>query len=160
MTYLENYIQFIKTFLINSCYIEYNKEVYKNSYNNTHTENVVTFKYDKDIWDTVFCKVDDLLMYYLSFISGSESICYSQNKLSSVYNQFTFQEYVDSMVNFQEIGYREYQKFIRSMQNSNFKKNIFNKYQVNSNIKTLKNHIIYIIHLYLSKRHNYFSIFS
>jgi len=162
MSQSAEYIHFIKTFLINSCYIHYCNEINKltDPVNDVLGSNLLYYKNDKTIWDTVFSTTNtkDLLKYYIQLSDNMEK--YDQNRLSNVYQQTSFQEYIDSMVNFQEIGYREYQKFIRSMQDIKFKNNMFNKYQKNSDMKIVKNHIVYIIQLHLSKKLNFIGIFS
>lgn len=122
--------------------------------------NLLYYKNHKFVWDNVFSTINtnNLLKYYIYLSNKMEK--YDQNRLSNVYEQITFQEYVDSMVNFNEIGYREHQKFVRSMQDVKFKNNMFNKYQKNSDLKTVKNHIVYIITLHLSKRSNFIGIYS
>jgi len=130
--------------------MEYSKQVFDNG-NENYRANLLEFINDKFTWDTVFYKVHDLLNYYLQ-INTNNVLSYPQNRSSTIYEQFTFQQYIDEKVNFQTIGYREYQKFTKSMQDPFFKTNMFDKYQQDNNIKTLKNHLVYVINLYLTKQ--------
>jgi hypothetical protein len=81
----------------------------------------------------------------------TDSLRYSQNELSTIYEQLTFQEYINNTMNLHTYGYSEYKKFTNSMQDNKFKANLFLKYEIDSSKKTIKNHIVYIIQLYLVK---------
>ena len=127
MSHSTEFIHFIKTFLINSCYIHYCKEISNltdPSIDEFNT-NLLHYKNEKYLWDNIFysTNINNLLTYYLNLTNNIDKL--DQNRLSNIYQQNSFQEYIDSMVNFQQIGYREYQKFTRSMQDINFKNNIF-----------------------------------
>jgi hypothetical protein len=130
--------------------MEYSKQVFDTG-NENYKHNLLEFINDKFIWDTVFYKAHDLLNYYLQ-INAIDELSYPQNRSSTVYEQFTFQQFIDEKVNFQIIGYREYQKFMKSMQDPIFKAKMFDKYQQDNNTKTLKNHLVYVINLYLTKQ--------
>jgi hypothetical protein len=67
---------------------------------------------------------------------------------------------VDELVNIQKVGYREYQNFIKSMNDYKFKSNLIDKYRVELEIRNLKNYIIYVIQLQLSKEVNYSEYFT
>jgi hypothetical protein len=88
---------------------------------------------------------------HLDILELQNKVTYTQNRLTSNYEQLTFQAFIDNQVNFQTIGYREYQNFIKSMQEPSFKKKMVDKYRLDTELRTLKNHIIYVIHLHLAK---------
>jgi len=122
---------------------------------------VLNFKNDKQLWNRVFQKHNSLFLYYLHLTTDYLSILPKQNRViytptqtSNTYDQITFQEFVDEKVNMQKIGYREYQNFIRSMNDYNFKKKLIEKYRNDTEMITLKNYIIYVIQLHLSKEIN------
>ena len=160
MSYSNDFIRFIKSTLINSCYMEYCKNVYTvaDIESQNYKYNLLDYKNEKYIWDNVFNHVNDLLIYYLhlsvdhlDILELQEKVTYTQNRLTSNYEQITFQAFIDNQVNFQTVGYREYQNFIKSMQDPRFKKKMVDKYRMDTELRTLKNHIIYVIHLHLAK---------
>jgi hypothetical protein len=147
--------------LINKCYIEYCKNVYSSV--NIESQNyrfyLLEYKNKKQIWDTVFNSVTDLLTYYLhlsvnhvGILNIQDRVNYTQNRLSNNYEQISFQMFVDNQISFQNIGYTEYQNFVKSMKNPLFKKKMVDKYKTFTEITTLKNHIIYIVHLHLTNK--------
>ena len=169
MSYSTEFIQFIKTYLVNSVYVEYCKEVYSRGdiESQNFKSDLLDYKNELYIWDTVFNRVNDLLTYYLHLsvdhmdvLNLQNKVTYIQNRLSGNYEQVTFQTFIDEQINFQKIGYREYQNFVKSMQDPEFKKKMVLKYNTHSHIRTLKNHIIYVIHLHLSKQTDYATIFT
>jgi hypothetical protein len=161
--YSQEYVMFIRSKLISSCYLTFCKEVY-NCTNNTnciYAYETLNFKNDKQIWDRVFQKENSLFLYYLhlstdylSVLPRQRHILYLPCQTSNTYEQVTFQEYVDKRLNLQSIGYREYQKFIKSMNDYNFKKKLIEKYRIENEIINLKNYVIYVIQLLLSKETN------
>jgi len=173
MSYSQEYIHFIKTFLVNACYMEYCKEVYNkidiipDYERQTYKYNLLDYKNEKYIWDNVFNKLGDMFMYYLHLSVDHTSILnlhkkenYSQNRLSTIYEQVTFQDFIDEHVNFQKIGYREYQNFVKSMKMPDFKNKMIEKYYTDSAVRTLKNHLVYIVNLHISKQINIDTMFS
>ena len=160
MTYSNDFIRFIKSTLINSCYMEYCKNVYTvaDIESQNYKYNFLDYKNEKYIWDNVFNNVNDLLIYYLylsvdhlDILNIKNKVTYGQNRLSTIYEQVTFQSFIDDQINFQKVGYREYQNFIKSMKEPSFKNKMVDKYRMDTEIRTLKNHIIYVIHLHLAK---------
>jgi len=140
--------------------MEYCKNVYTvaDIESQNYKYNLLDYKNEKYIWDNVFNNVNDLLIYYLhlsvdhlDILELQNKVTYTQNRLTSNYEQLTFQAFIDNQVNFQTIGYREYQNFIKSMQEPSFKKKMVDKYRLDTELRTLKNHIIYVIHLHLAK---------
>jgi hypothetical protein len=166
--YSPEYIQFIRACLINACYLDYCKEVYNNvKVNNIYAYELLIYRNDKTIWDKVFQKNKDVFLYYLelttdhlSILPKQPHISYSPTQTSNTYEQITFQEFVDERVNLQKVGYREYQTFTRSMTDPNFKKNLIDKYKNDSEIISLKNYLIYVIQMILSKYINNSEFFT
>jgi hypothetical protein len=129
-----------------------------------YKEAIITSKNNKPIWDEVFTgKINNILLYYLHLSADPTNILsdpsilsritYSQNRLSQTYNPYTsFQEFIDSQVSFQKIGASEYQKFTVSMQtDDSFKQKMIDKYNMDTELKTLKNHLIYVVQLYVRR---------
>jgi hypothetical protein len=71
-----------------------------------------------------------------------------------VYKQETFQEYIDRTININTIGTYDYQQFIKNMNSTPFYNNMVTKYNNTQSIKTVKNQLIYIVKLYLTKSSN------
>jgi len=166
--YSPEHIQFIRACLINTCYLDYCKEVYTIvKFNCIYAYELLFYKNDKTIWDKVFQKNKDMFLYYLelttdhlSILPKQPRIAYSPTQTSNTYEQITFQEFVDERVNLQKVGYREYQTFIRSMTDSNFKKNLIDKYRNDTEITSLKNYLIYVIQMIISKYINKSEFFT
>lgn len=171
--YDSEFVHFIKTVLINSCYVEYCRQI--NIYFNTgigdetpeYRYALINYKNEKRFWDAVFGKVHDLFMYYLhlstdfqNVLINQPKITYEQSQLTSTYPQLSFQDYIDDSVNFLKVGYREYVNFTKSMQDTKFKVKMVDRYKIDAENRILKNHLIYIIHLQLAKNlgnSNYFT---
>jgi hypothetical protein len=176
--YSFDYLHFVKTFLVNACYIKFCKEIYVCTNTNTYAktnasasanasantstnqseykELLVSSKNDQQIWDKVFTDdTHDLLLYYLylstdptRLLASPYLITYSQNRVAQVYKHYpSFQDFIDSNISFQKIGASEYQKFTVSMQDSSFKNKMIDKYTFDSELKTLKNHLMYVVQL-------------
>jgi hypothetical protein len=171
--YDSEFVHFIKTVLINSCYDEYCRQI--NNCLKTgikygtleFRDALINYKNEKRFWDVVFGKVHDLFMYYLHLSTNYQNILvdqpkitYKQSKLVSTYSQMSFQDYIDDSVNFLKVGYREYVNFTKSMQDTKFKAKMVERYNVDTEIRILKNHLIYVIQLRLAKNvgnSNYFT---
>jgi hypothetical protein len=70
---------------------------------------------------------------------------------STVFPQKTFQEFIDKSINIKTIGTDEYQRFIVSMQNTEFKNNMIEKYNKYELESVIKNNLIYLVELYNKK---------
>jgi hypothetical protein len=161
MSYPQDFIRFIKSILINACYVGYCKQVYAAAdiESQNYKYKLLDYKNEKYIWDNVFSSVNDLLVYYmhlsvdhLDILNLQNKVTYTQNRLSSNYEHVTFQTFIDNQINFQTVGYREYQSFIKSMKDPAFKNKMVERYRTYMETRTLKNHIIYVIGLHLSKQ--------
>ena len=162
--YTPEYVHFIKTILVNNCYMEYCNQVYEklclldniqHDYKTMLESNVA----NKDIWEKVFNKNHDLVQYYLHLTTNFQNILneantkktiYNQRQLSDVYKQKTFQEYIDKVLDSETEYKSEYQKFTNSMKSKNFKDRMVEIYQTESEKNTLKNHLVYIVKLHIS----------
>lgn len=161
MSYSQDFIQFIKSTLVNACYTGYCKYVYSvaDIESQNYKLNLLENKNEKYIWDNIFNNVNDLLIYYmhlsvdhLDILNIQHKVTYTQNRLSTIYEQFTFQSFIDDQINFQKVGYREYQSFIKSMKDPSFKNKMVDKYRTYMEFRTLKNHIVYVIGLHLARQ--------
>ena len=167
---LTDYDKFIRNFLVSHCYMEYcklcvcyqqKKDVYVSLScrgEDTSTSDIITKQeyigdiHDKVIWNTVFRKLEPVLFYYLDrllLFSHFDSMSFTH--MIQVYEEQTFQDFVDSKMNMQCCGTHEYQKFIQNMKDENFKKNMYNKFENEMALRRLKNHLVYIILVYLKK---------
>jgi hypothetical protein len=164
ITYSEEFVRFIKNVLVNSCYTEYYRQINQQVYKGQRQEDrryknaLIDNKNDKIIWDNVFYKYRDLFTYYLHLSTDYKNILiyqpkiiYEQIHLSSAYLQLTFQEYIDEQVNFQKVGYREYINFAKSMQEHEFKNKMVEKYRIDFETRNLKNHLVYVVQLLISR---------
>ena len=164
--YSTEYIHFIKTFIINTCYMEYCNQIYEKSclltaheIDNDYKTLLESNTTNKDIWEKVFNKNNDLIRYYLHLTTNFQNILnelnivqYNQTQLANVYVQKTFQEFIDKIEE-QKTQYNHTDnEFLISMKNKNFKDKIIDLYQKESYKNTLKNHLIYIIKLHISKQ--------
>lgn len=144
------YIQFIRSFLINACLMEYTKQVYEHAKDETsYSYSLLEHKDNKYIWDIIFNKHRDVFRYYQYL---SSDVSYQQNQMTTTYHQISFQDFIDERITFQMVGYREYQRFIKSMQDVSFKGKMVEKYRVDVQTRSLKNHIIYVVLLCIAKQ--------
>jgi len=162
--YTPEYVHFIKTILVNNCYMEYCNQVYEKSCLFTKDDYKTMLESNtsnKDIWEKVFNKNHDLVQYYLHLTTNfqnilnethTEKIIYNQTQLSDVYKQTSFQEYIDKVLDSETQYESECQKFTNSMKNKNFKDRMVEIYQTESQKNTLKNHLVYVIKLHISNQ--------
>jgi len=150
----EDYMYFIKRYLVTHCYSEYCRKIYSYPEEEVgYMTNLIKYKDDETVWNEIFQKQHIILKYYMKLLEQ-----YPENegklKQASVYLQETFQEFVDRQVNIKTIGPYDYQQFIRSMQDDGFRQKIFEKYEISDNERRVKNNIIYIVQLYLNEKTN------
>jgi hypothetical protein len=150
----EDYMYFIKRYLVTHCYSEYCRKIYSYPEEEVgYMTNLIKYKDDETVWNEIFQKQHIILKYYMKLLEH-----YPENegklKQASVYLQETFQEFVDRQVNIKTIGPYDYQQFIRSMQDEGFRQKIFEKYEISDNERRVKNNIIYIVQLYLNEKTN------
>lgn len=140
---------FLKNFLVNSCYMEFTKQVYEDEADQ-YKASILNKKDDKETWDKVFNKLHDPFHYLLITLSDEEKSALRQKKL--VYEQKTFQEFIDSQVDIKKIGVYDYQRFIKMMEDEGFKNNMVEKYDKEMIKYKLKNELIYLVQLHLCKQ--------
>jgi hypothetical protein len=164
--YSTEYIHFIKTFIINACYMEYCNEIYEKSclltaheIHNDYKTLLESNTTNKEIWEKIFNKNHDLIRYYLHLTTNFQNILnelnivqYNQTQLANVYVQKTFQEFIDVIEEQKKQYNNTDNKFMVSMKNKNFKDKIIELYQKESYKNTIKNHLIYIIKLHILKQ--------
>lgn len=164
--YSSDYIHFIKTFLINSCYMEYCNQIYERSclltaheIDHNYKTMLESYNNDIDIWERVFNKNYDLILYYLHLTTNYQNILnetpliyYNQTQLANVYKQTTFQEFIDKIEEQKNQYNHINNKFMNSMKNKNFKDKMVELYHSETRTNTLKNHLVYIIKLHISKQ--------
>jgi hypothetical protein len=146
--------------------MSYCKAIYNDTEDN-YKESLIDSINNKNVWDLIFNNYFELLTYYLhlsvdhlSVLGLKEKTTYTQNRLSTIYTSITFQEYIDGQVSLEKSGPADYQTFIRSMQSPLFKEKMVEKFNVENHMKTLKNHIIYVVKLYISKQINKSTTFT
>ena len=153
-TYNTEYVQFIKNFIVNSCYTRYNVLVNeKTTYENTHKQLLMEYKNDEDIWKTIM-KENHIPMKYLTFLFKKTEYDMPITNVN-VFKQQTFLEYIDSLYTKENCGDNHRQYYSQFWQSYNydynFKKKMIEKYHYAMYMNVIKNYIIYIIQLYLSK---------
>ena len=145
--YSPEYIHFIKTFIINACYMDYCNQIYEKSclltaheIDNDYKTLLESYNTNKEIWEKVFNKNHDLIHYYFHLTTNfqnilnneNEMVYYNQTQLANVYVQKTFQEFIDTIEE-QKSQYNDTtNKFMVSMKNKNFKDKIIELYQKES----------------------------
>jgi hypothetical protein len=150
----EDYMYFIKRYLVTYCYSEYCRKIYSYPEEEVgYTQTLIKYKDDETVWNEIFHKQQMIIKYYMKLLDH-----YPENqgnlKQTSVYLQETFQEYIDKQINIKSIGPYDYQQFIRSMQDDGFREKVFEKYEKGDNERKIKNNIIYIVQLYLNEKTN------
>jgi hypothetical protein len=164
--YSPEYIHFIKTFIINACYMDYCNQIYEKSclltaheIDNDYKTLLESNNTNKDIWEKVFNKNHDLIRYYFNLTTNFQNILsetpliyYNQTQLANVYKQTTFQEFIDKIEDEKKQYNHINNKFMNSMKNKNFKDKMVDLYHSETRENTLKNHLIYIIKLHISKQ--------
>jgi len=161
-TYSENYIHFIKTFLVNSCCMEYSKQIYRGMTKDIECDyesELITRVFDINIWDKVFEKLAPVLQYYVHLFTNYKGVLevtqqmppYSPQRLAKVYESVKFQDYIDEKINIRTIGASDYQEFMKNMEVPEFKEKMIHKYTVDSIHKMVKNHFIYVVNLHILK---------
>jgi hypothetical protein len=158
VNYSTEYILFMKNYLIKSCYTAYNATEHISYYENEQTNEM--------IWEQIFSQMSVLLTYYLhlstnhqSLLPNHTNIVYSPSQLSTMYQYLSFQQFIDTKINAACTNH-EYQIFVQNMKDVAFTNKLNHKYNEDTQMRILKNHIIYVIELFLSsqtKESMYFS---
>lgn len=140
------FMKFIKQYLCQRLFSKYINYGYTT--NNPDEETGYTELLCPSIWNNIFKDEHVILNYYVQLIST-----YPENtnidKSLPVFTSETFQEFIDRRVNINSIGSYHYQEFIKNMKDETFHKNMIQKYEAEQFLHKVKNHLIYIIKLYL-----------
>lgn len=153
-TYNTEYVQFIKNFIVNSCYTRYN--VLLNETKNlekTQKQLLMEHKNDEDIWKKIMNE-NHIQIKYIAFLFKKTKYDIPFTNVN-VFKQLTFKEYIDSLYTKEGWGHNHRQYYSQFWQSYNydynFKKQMIEKYHDAMYMNVIKNYIIYIIQLYLSK---------
>ena len=155
----EEYIQFIRSFLVNRCVMQYISITYNKT--TTSQPQLLESILDINIWNRIFDEIHPLFQYYKNIVNERQDlVMFDQNRLTTVYEQLTFHEYVDSLLNLKTLGPTDYQEFIKNMNHVTFRENLFLKYKKSVLRNTLKNHLIYLVNMYLLKQEDKTRLFT
>uniref|UniRef100_A0A6C0LS71 Uncharacterized protein n=1 Tax=viral metagenome TaxID=1070528 RepID=A0A6C0LS71_9ZZZZ len=158
--YSTEYIHFIKTFIANKCYMNYCNMMLKksNEEGSDYKENILKYRYEPDVWKEILNTIHIPMKYLIQLY---KNIDYEIPQHSiQVYEYKTFQEYVDTYVTLEKAGSYNYQQFIKSMKDPEFKNKVVEKYETSLYENKIKNYIIYVINLYITAKTNAHQIFT
>lgn len=151
-----DYINFIKKFLIKRFYEKYvnfisvmSKDDDDQEYNNNLICNIT----NETLWNGIFNLEYNIFNYYLALLNTVEKDIINKPQLI-IYQQETFQDYIDRTININNIGTYDYQQFISNMKEEPFHSHMVEKYNKDQRIRQLKNQMVYIIQLYIKKTIN------
>jgi len=123
-----------------------------------YKENILKYRYEPDVWKEILNMIHVPMKYLVQLY---KNIDYEIPQHSiQVYEYKTFQEYVDTYVTLQKAGSYNYQQFIKSMKDPEFKNKVVEKYETSLYENKIKNYIIYVINLYLTAKTNAHQIFT
>jgi hypothetical protein len=159
--YISNdYINFIKTFIVNKCVSKYCKKILNQSkddnlhedFQSTYLKNIKKYIYDMDTWSKIMAELYTPIQYLIHLYKTTEYEFHADTE--NVFLMKTFQEYIDSYITLQKVGAYDYQRFIASMKDHEFKNNMVIKYDEYIFENKVKNYLIYVTNLYLSIKFN------
>lgn len=157
--YNTEYVKFIKTFIANTCYIKYCLTISQtNNSDEFRKMQLMENKNDEDIWKKIMNEMH-LPIKYLTLLYKTTAYAIPIHNVT-VFKQQTFQEYIDSLISLKTVGGYDYQRFIKSMQEEDFKNKMIDKYNETLYTNIIKNYIIYVIQLYLSQTTHSSTIFT
>jgi hypothetical protein len=147
------YIRFIKQYLCQRLFTKYVNIGFTTDIPDEDT--VYNELVCPEIWHDIFNEEHMTLNYYVQLLSNyTEEQQAISNKTLPVYRTETFQEYIDRRVNINTIGTHDYQQFTKNMKDETFHRNMIQKYEAEQFLRKVKNHLIYIIRLYIIKSNN------
>jgi len=126
--YISNeYITFIKTFIVNKCVSKYCKKILNTSkdehlhedFQTTYLQNIKKYIYDPDTWSKIMSELYTPIQYLIYLYKNNYCGIHADTK--NVFLMKTFQEYVDSSITLQKVGPYDYQRVIASMKEPEFK---------------------------------------
>ena len=156
----DDYIKFIKTFIVNKCVSRYCKQILNQSnddnlhedFHTTYLKNIKKYIYDPDTWNKIMIELYTPIKYLIYLYKTTEHKFNADTE--NVFIMKTFQEYIDSYITLQKVGAYDYQRFIASMKEPEFKNNLVEKYEEYIFENKVKNYLIYVTKLYLSIKFN------
>jgi len=153
-TYSDEYVQFIKNFIVNDCYTKYNILINETkTVGKTHKQLLMEQKNNEDVWKKIMNE-HHIPMKYLAFLFKKTKYDIPFTNIN-VFKQLTFKEHIDSLYTTERWGDNHRQYYSQFWQSYNydynFKKQMIEKYHDAMYMNVIKNYIIYIIQLYLSK---------
>jgi hypothetical protein len=160
-SYISNeYITFIKTFIVNKCVSKYCKKILHSSkddnlhedFQTAYLQNIKKYIYDRDVWSEIMTELYTPIQYLIHLYKTTET--HFNTETENVFLMKTFQEYIDSAVTLQKVGPYDYQRFIASMKEPEFKNNMVAKYDEYIFENKIKNYLVYVTNLYLSIKFN------
>ena len=156
-----DYIKFIKTFIVNKCVSKYCKKILQQTtddqihedFQTIYLQNIKKYIYDPDVWSKIMTELYTPIQYLIHLYKNND--CYGiRADTENVFLMKTFQEYVDSSITLQKVGPYDYQRFIASMKEPEFKNNLVVKYDEYIFENKVKNYLVYVTNLYLSIKFN------
>lgn len=157
--YSNEYVQFIRNFIINNCYIKYsalvNEKIDKNENSNSlnsMNKKLVEHKNNEEIWKKVMKEYHIPIKYLTNLFKNTKYDMPITNV--NVFKQQTFQEYIDEIYKNQGKDPRTqyYSQFVMTFNyDNNYKQKTIEKYHDEMYRNVIKNYIIYVIQMYLSK---------
>lgn len=155
------YILFIRQFIIQSMYNEFEKKFNEENYYHHTTYHLI--KHTKNpkrvFWNKIFNTFYIPIQYYYllckniinkypeqyynlkDFLLSIEDIEYSP----ILYGEQCFQEYVDTVINVEKINMVDYNEFINSMKNEDYRNKIKQKYEKNHEENIIKNYFAIVV---------------
>ena len=155
-----DYITFIKTFIVNKCVSKYCKKILHQSkddnlhedFQTIYLQNTKKYIYDPDVWSEIMTELYTPIQYLIYLYKTTET--HFNTETENVFLMKTFQEYIDSAVTLQKVGPYDYQRFIASMKEPEFKNNMVTKYDEYIFENKITNYLVYVTNLYLSIKFN------
>ena len=102
---------------------------------------------NKETWDSFFYKRHTVILENIHLlIDECEKFGNVENfEKEPFYKCESFQDFVDRHIDFNKIGAYNYQAFCKSMNESKFRNEIYQRYETHEKMTKIKNHLIYFI---------------
>jgi len=104
----------------------------------------------EETWDSFFYKKHDFISRNIDLlIEECEKFGNIENyenvEKEPFYKCESFQDFVDRHIDFNKIGAYNYQAFCKSMNDTKFRNEIYQRYETHTKMTKIKNHLIYFI---------------
>ena len=106
----------------------------------------------EETWDSFFYKKHDVILRNIDLLieecekfENCENCENVENEKEPFYKCESFQDFVDRHIDFNKIGAYNYQAFCKSMNDTKFRNEIYQRYETHEKITKIKNHLIYFI---------------